>query len=150
MSMWGSNPIGVGLNRFKKEIGNSSSHKGFDAHNFYVLTLAECGPQGLATLLFLFYTLWQLTKFVRAHAPPEDPEHLALALGFTVAVICTALGGIYGSPTLEGAVMAPFWALCGLLERYTRLKMKGGDTPQGPKRVTIDSIEERFPLAAHR
>ena len=39
--MWAHNPLGVGLNRFKGELHNYGMHKNLDAHNFYVLTLAE-------------------------------------------------------------------------------------------------------------
>ncbi len=131
LAMLASNPIGVGLHRFSSEIGEYCNHPGMDAHNFYVLTLAEAGPQGLLFLLLLFLALFRLAKFLRRHVPPEDPEAQALALGFTICTLCTALGGIYGSPTFEGAVMAPYWALCGLLERYFLLKQ--GDA------VVVDS-----------
>ena len=149
MKMLKDNPMGAGLNRFKGEIGNYSSHKGYDAHNFYVLTLAECGPQGLAALLFLMGTLFfGLASFLRRKAPPEDPELKALTIGFTVCTVCMALGGIYGSPTLEGSVMAPYWALCGLLERYTHLKMQSA--AQGPEAGSDEpTLADRFPLAAH-
>jgi O-antigen ligase len=147
MGMLQDNPIGVGLNRFKGEIGNYCGHKGYDAHNFYVLTFAECGPQGLGTLLFLIYTLFRLAGFLRKHAPPGDAETRALTLGFTIATLCMALGGIYGSPTLEGSVMAPYWALCGLLERYIHLKMQNrGEAAAPPKEP---SMVDRFPLAAY-
>ena len=148
MRMLASNPTGVGLNRWKKEIGSFCSHKGMDAHNFYVLTLGECGPVGLATLLYLIYRLFVLAKWVRVNRPPDDPECTALTLGFTVCTLNMALGGIYGSPTLEGAVMAPYWALCGLLERYILLKMQGrGEAPKSEK--LADSMAERFPLASY-
>jgi hypothetical protein len=148
MGMLGSNPIGAGLNRFKKEIGNYCGHKGMDAHNFYVLTLAECGPQGLIALLFLFWTLWRLAGFVRANAPRGDPEAQALAIGFTVCPVCTALGGIYGSPTLEGSVMAPYWALAGLLERYMHLKrLKASEGSEAPP--SEPTMADKFPLAAY-
>ena len=151
MSMAKSNPLGVGLNRFKSEIGNYCSHKGFDAHNFYVLTLAETGPQGLVALLFLMGSLFfRLAKFIRQKVPQDDPEAKALAIGFTVCTLCMALGGIYGSPTLEGSVMAPYWALCGLLERYVHLKMQSADDSAGPTIEVLEpSIEERFPLQIH-
>ncbi len=149
MSMWADNPLGVGLNRFKREIGNYSSHKGFDAHNFYVLTLAETGPQGLAALLFLMGSLFfGLARFIRQKVPSDDAEAQALALGFTVCTVNMALGGIYGSPTLEGAVMAPYWALGGLLERYVHLKMQ---TRSGPMIIEKrePTMAERFPLIVH-
>ncbi|HWE28113.1 MAG TPA: O-antigen ligase family protein [Polyangia bacterium] len=148
MDMLADHPIGVGLHKFSHEIGQYSSHKGMDAHNFYVLTLAEAGPVGLGTLLFLFGTiLFKLSRFLRKHAPPDDPETKALAIGFTVCTICMALGGIYGSPFFEGAVMAPYWALCGLLERYIQLKMEHAVEPAAaPVEATL---VEKFPLAAH-
>jgi hypothetical protein len=58
-----------------------------------------------------------------------------------------ALGAIYGSPTLETAVMAPYWALCGLLERYIRLKMQSrGEAPK--PETPSDAMAARFPLAS--
>ena len=147
MSMFASNPLGVGLNRFKTEIGNYSPHKGFDAHNFYVLTLAECGPLGIITLLLLLRSCFLLAGFLRRNANDDDPELRALTLGFTICTLNMAMGGIYGSPTLEGSVMSPYWALAGSLERYIHLKsMNAGTTPvvsEGP------SLVERFPLAAY-
>ncbi len=149
MRMLADNPFGVGLNRFHKNIGNyASDFKGFDAHNFYVLTLAECGPHGLIALGFLLFTLFRLAGLLRRRTPRGDPELIALTLGFTVCTLCMCLGGIYGSPTLEGSVMSPYWALAGLLERYVALKNQddGGAVAradEGPK------LSERFPLAAH-
>jgi O-antigen ligase len=153
--MLASNPIGVGLNRWKGEIGNFSTYKRIDAHNFYVLTLGECGPVGLGTLLFLIYSLFRLAKFIRENRPPDDVEATAFAVGFTICTLNMALGGIYGSPTLEGAVMAPYWALCGLLERYVYLHKQGmgtggGGASQGPIITVVeDPIASRFPLAGY-
>lgn len=148
MNMLASNPIGVGLNRWKVEIGKYSTFKRIDAHNFYVLTLGECGPLGLAALLFLIYRLFFLARWVRSNRPPGDTECTALTLGFSVCTLNMALGGIYGSPTLEGAVMAPYWALCGLLERYIHLKMQSGGKAAAPEEP-VSGISQRFPLAAY-
>jgi O-antigen ligase len=151
MAMWRANPVGVGLNRFRKEIGDYSSHKGYDAHNFYVLTLAECGPFGLLSLMFLIWTLFRLAQQFRQSAPVDDHEARALSLGFTVTTLCMTLGAVYGSPTLEGAVMAPYWALSGLIERYMYLKNQG--TAAQPSRDaavhTGQTLSDRFPLAPH-
>ncbi|HVV48123.1 MAG TPA: O-antigen ligase family protein [Polyangia bacterium] len=139
--------IGVGLNRFKKELGNYGSHKKMDAHDFYVLTLAEMGPQGLATLIFLLFTCMKLTAFVRKNLPADDPETRALALGFTVMTVCMMMGEIYGSPFFDGEVMAPYWSMCGLMERYTHLKMQA--TVPVAAAQAEPSMTERFPLAAY-
>jgi hypothetical protein len=148
LKMWQANPMGVGLNRWKADIGSFSTYKRIDAHNFYVLTLGECGPLGLLALLYLVYRLFRLTGFVRKNCPADDPEAFALSLGFTVCTLNMALGGIYGSPTLEAAVMVPYWALCGLLERYVILKGQAAAVivevlPPG------GALGERFPLAAY-
>ncbi|MBS0558361.1 MAG: O-antigen ligase family protein [Proteobacteria bacterium] len=115
-------PLGVGLNRFQTMIGNYvPEYAGYDAHDFYVLTLCECGIFGLLALGWLLRRLFALAAFLRRSAP--DDETRALALGFTVAVLCMAMGNFYGSPFLEGSVMGDFWILCGLLERYANLKL---------------------------
>jgi len=148
MQMFAANPLGVGLHRFPGEIGHYvDRYKGMDAHNFYVLTLAECGLQGLVALLFLIWSLFRLAKFLRQHTARDDTEATALAIGFTVCTVCMALGAIYGSPTLEGAVMAPYWALAGLLERYVHLRIqRAGDAAAEPAKPPL---ADRFPLAAH-
>jgi O-antigen ligase len=154
MGMLKDNPLGVGLHRFPVYIGTyAPAHKGFDAHNFYVLTLCEAGPQGLLTLIFLWFTIFRFASMLRRRTPPEDPELRALTVGFTVASVIGVLGAIYGSPTLEGSVMGPYWALAGLLERYVQLKNQrlargAGDTaPEAddPERRML----QRFPLSAH-
>src|SRR5690606_34330458 len=53
--MWTDHPAGVGLNRFKEHIGDYTDYSGYDAHNYFVLMLAESGPLGLAALLFLLW-----------------------------------------------------------------------------------------------
>jgi hypothetical protein len=147
MQMLLHNPLGVGLHRFPSEIGQYSSHKNMDAHNFYVLTVAECGPHGLFALLYLIFCLFKLARYLRENTPLEDPETRALTLGFTITTVCMALGGIYGSPTLEGAVMGNYWALCGLLERHILFKKQNaGQLPTTPREP---SLEERFPLAGY-
>lgn len=147
MDMLKEHPLGVGLTRFQVNIGNYSKYKHIDAHNFYVLTFAEMGPHGLVVFFILLLMLMRLAQFLRQNAPRGDPEMVALSLGFTVMTVCVMLGNIYGSPFLEGAIMAPYWAMAGLLERYVQFKMQDkGEEPSGPRRATL---VERFPLAVH-
>ena len=120
LAMWMENPFGIGANRFKSEIGNYSRYSGKDAHNYYVLTLAETGWQGLLSLLLLVWAMWRLGG--RLSRAAFDPESRALAYGFRVAVLAMILGNIYGSPFSEGAIMGVFWALTGLMERYISLR----------------------------
>lgn len=149
MEMWKANPLGVGLNRFKTEIGNYSSFKHYDAHNFYVLTLAELGPQGLFALLLLWRALFSLGASLRRAAPTDNAEARALAFGFSVATLDAAAGCLYGSPFLQGPVMASYWILCGLLERYFHLlreRTDAGATPAGAPPQPV--LAARYPLAA--
>jgi O-antigen ligase len=147
MDMLKENPLGVGLNRFKANIGNYCKHKGMDAHNFYVLTLAETGPHGLITYLLFLAALFRLARFLRMNAPKDDPEAVALTIGFTMSTVCMVLGQIYGSPTFEGSVMGCYWALCGLMERYIKFKMQkaGAAAEKAPEPTMLD----RFPLSAY-
>lgn len=147
MQMWSENPMGIGLNHFKPRIGSYCKYKGMDAHNFYVLTLAEMGPLGLASFLFVVWNLFKLAWFLRKNAPRGDPELNALTIGFAVCTVCMCLGGVYGSPTLEPAVMGTYWALCGLLERLILLRSL--NQGQEVVRAAEPTLSERFPLAGH-
>ncbi len=148
MAMWQNNPAGVGQNRFKQEIGHYSAFEHFDAHNFYVLTLAEGGPQALLALLLLIWATFRLGTWLRRKAPPDDAEARALAIGFSVCAVCMALGNLYGSPFLEGNVMGTFWILCGLLERYMLLKTRQAETSGALVASDDQRMLDRFPLAA--
>jgi O-antigen ligase len=147
--MWSEHPLGVGINRFKRHIGNYSSYAGYDAHNFYVLTVAELGPVGLLALLWLLWELLRLAaRFRRQAAASRIPEAIALSLGFSVTVLAMALGNVYGSPFLEGAVMANFWILCGLLERYFAMTATDAELRFTDKSAdAAHRIGTRFPLA---
>ncbi len=148
MEMSREHPAGVGLNRFKHFIGDyTPRYRGYDAHNIYVLLLAECGPLGAGALLYLLWRLLAMGVGFARSVPATDYEAKALSLGFILMIISAALGNIYGSPFFEGAVMANFWALCGLMEHYFALKrpVSAGATDQLPGRVDMGS---RFPLSA--
>lgn len=145
--MWRDNPAGVGLNRFREYIGHYTNRPGVDAHNSFVLILAECGPLGLLALLWLLWRLWELAGRMRLSAAGMDGEARALALGFTLMVVSMALGNSFSSFLFDGSVMANFWIMCGLLERYTALRehamLASEEETPAPA-----SIFDRFPLAA--
>ncbi|MEO7917438.1 MAG: O-antigen ligase family protein [Dokdonella sp.] len=147
LRMAASNPLGIGLNRFKTRIGEYvPRYKGYDAHNFYVLTLAEMGIQGLFALGLVFFYLFKLGFFLRKTVPAGDSEAMALAVGFSVTTVSVLLGNLYGSPFLEANVLGTYWILCGVLERYMQLKQQalvgGGFVTREPDPI------DRFPLIA--
>jgi O-antigen ligase len=145
--MWQDNPAGVGLNRFREYIGRYTNRAGVDAHNSFVLILAECGPLGLLALLWLLWRLWELAGRMRLSAAGMDGEATALALGFTLMVVSMALGNSFSSFLFDGSVMANFWIMCGLLERYAALREHGmlASEEHAPAPA---SIFDRFPLAS--
>lgn len=151
IAMWRDHPAGVGLGQFPAYIGNYSSYSGVDAHNAFVLILAELGPLGLVALLWLFWRLWGLAGRLRRSAATDDMEARALALGFTLTVVAAALSNVYGSPFFHGLIMANFWVLCGLLERYGALKAHAASILAGSENPTpapVVRLADRFPLAA--
>lgn len=149
LQMFAGNPLGVGLNRFKTRIGNYvPRYKGFDAHNFYVLTLAEMGIQGLAALGFVFFMMFKLAFFLRRNVPPGDGEAMALAVGFSVTTVSVLLGNVYGSPFLEANVLGTFWILCGVLERYMHLKQQALHAGDGATTSREPLPIDRYPLIA--
>ena len=144
-----NNPLGIGLNRFKTRIGDYvPRYKGYDAHNFYVLTLAEMGVQGLIALGLVFLGFFKLGLFLRRKVPPGDSEALALSVGFMVTTISVALGNLYGSPFLEANVLGAYWILCGVLERYMHLKQQALTSMFGENASRSTDAIERFPLIA--
>ncbi|MET0289815.1 MAG: O-antigen ligase family protein [Pseudoxanthomonas sp.] len=151
--MWQDHPLGVGLNRFKRNIGTYvPRYAGYDAHSIYMLTLAETGLLGLGALLFLLASLlWHGVRMVRA-AGPTDAEIRALTLGFTLMVVAVCLGNAYGSPFYEGPVMANFWILCGLLEHYVALRKRATAGVDASASAALNgpdaAISQRFPLAS--
>lgn len=150
MRMWQEHPEGVGLGRFTSRIGDYSAHPGRDAHNSFVLILAEIGPLALAAMLWLLWRIWRLAFLIRRSAPETDQEMQALALGFRITVISMALSNVFGSPFFEGLIMASFWILCGLLERYAILKAHAAAGPVEAESLPVPApgLADRFPLVA--
>ena len=151
IDMLRDHPAGVGLGRFSDHIGNYTDYAGKDAHNGFLLTLAECGPLGLLALLWVFWRLWRLAGSLRRSAAAVAPSApRTLELGFTFAVLSMALGNMYGSPFFDSVVMANFWILCGLMERYGILKAQAGQAVAVRDAPTPTPIPagQRFPLAA--
>jgi O-antigen ligase len=150
IDMLRDHPGGVGLGRFNDNIGNYTDYPGRDAHNGFLLTLAECGPLGLLAMLWLFWRLWLLARWLRRSAGSMRPEASTLAVGFTLTVLAMAMGNMYGSAFFDRMVMADFWILCGLMERYGAIKARAASVvaAYSRPRVVPVTIGQRFPLAA--
>ena len=146
MGMWLEHPEGVGLNRFKAHIGDYTSFSGYDAHNYFILMLAEAGPLGLAALLFLLWRLWGMARGVQRAAAPGDSEQRALGTGFSLMVIAVALGNSFGSFLLQGLAMGSLWAFVGLVERYGALKAFERAHPAPAPEPAPALAPGRFPL----
>ncbi|MDQ3289172.1 MAG: O-antigen ligase family protein [Pseudomonadota bacterium] len=150
LDMLADHPFGVGLGQFREHIGEYTVHSGMDAHNAFVLMLAETGPLGLAMMLWLIWRLMMLARGLRRSAAAGvRPEASPLAVGFTVAVVSMALGNMYGSPYVDGLVMYNFWILCGLMERYgiaQAHEVSVAAASQAPLPATARAAH--FPLAA--
>lgn len=148
VEMWQDNPMGVGLGRFKSYIGRyAPEYALMDAHNYYVLVLAELGVLGLVALAWLLWRMLRLAGKVRRATAHISAEAKALGIGFSVTVVAMALGNLYGSPFAEGAVMANFWILCGLMEHYALQKQQRSVAPAVAQDPRI-AIASRFPMAA--
>jgi len=148
LEMLREHPNGVGLGRFNDHIGYYTNYAGKDAHNGFLLTLAECGPLGLLALLWVFWRLWRLARWLRRSGAVQA-EDIALERGFTLAVVSMALGNMYGSPFFDSLIMANFWILCGLMERYGNLKAHTAQVMvESAQRRNALPLGLRFPLAA--
>lgn len=149
LAMLADHPGGVGPGRFDDYIGIYTDFPGMDAHNGFVLMLAECGPLGLAMLVWLVWRLWKLAGRLRRVDGSSRPETHALALGFTLSMLSMTLGNLYGSPFMTTEVMANFWILCGLLERYgIAMAHEAATRDILGRQQMATSFGIRFPLAA--
>ncbi len=110
------NPFGIGLNRFRGEIGDYAEVSGKDAHNAYVLLTAEAGLQGIVALLLVLAGL--IAVAVRLIRSARDDETRAFGYGYLVSVACMMLGNLFGSPFFSVEVMGNFWSLSGVAARY--------------------------------
>lgn len=150
IEMLRDNPMGVGLGRFSQRIADYTAYGRKDAHNGFVLTLAELGPLGLMALLWVFWRLWRLARMLRQLPGALRPEAKTFERGFTLAVVAMALGNLYGSPFFDSVIMANFWILCGLMERYGLLKAHEADLAiaANHKPWAATPIVQQFPLVA--
>lgn len=119
MEMWSRSPMGVGHGRFPEEIGHYSNHPGMDAHNFFVLTLAEAGFLGFLSLVWLVLRAWKLARWMAWWSSSELAA--TLAWGFQAMLICVVLGNMFSSFFQVGALMGMVWALAGGMERLTQI-----------------------------
>jgi len=118
--MFSDHPLGVGLGHFKRMIGQyAPTYAGMDAHNFYVLFLAETGVVGVsllaATVLSLAWLAWHIGKLA------TTAESRAVAIGFQLSVVAALAGNLYGSRMLDGAVTGTFWILAAAALRFVML-----------------------------
>jgi O-Antigen ligase len=125
-------PLGIGLARFKRTIGDHVPPQlaGKDAHNFYILLATEAGIFAPIFLLVLLVALLRLGQ--RLAKFKDDDEARALGVGFVMATLAVVLGNIYGSRFLDGDVMGNYWILAGLVARAWQIKQSehvAGATP---------------------
>ena len=151
LQMWADHPMGVGLGRFQEEIGEyATAYRNYDAHNFYIRLLAECGPLALLALGWLLWRLARLALLVRRAAVGNGTEALGLGAGFAVCALAMVMTNLYGSRFLEGTVMGSFWILCGLMERLATLQARAAARQPEGTRIAPPATDfgTRFPLAA--
>lgn len=117
-------PWGIGIGRFKEEIGNYTNYAGFDAHNQYILIAAEQGLQGLLAFVALILTLLALGRAASKAASTEE-QH-AVATGFFYSTVALAIGCIYGSPFFHGELIGNYWILAALAARNYIFASSGG------------------------
>ena len=115
MKMWGDHPMGVGFERFKHYIGQYSPISNLDAHNYYVLVLAEMGPLGeFAFLLMVFMMYREGSKLAKV---AKTPREKALAIGHRGAMLSMVIANTFGSAFNFGDMMGNMWVLTALVSR---------------------------------
>ena len=121
------NPWGIGLNHFKREIGQfAPTYSNMDAHNIFVLTMTEAGLGGIVALALLMFALFRLGRSVQLLDDREETK--ILGHGYTAAVAAVVLSNLYGSRFFDGNVMANFWMLSGIVARYYTMTLETRST----------------------
>ncbi|HXY05928.1 MAG TPA: O-antigen ligase family protein [Burkholderiaceae bacterium] len=121
------NPWGIGLNHFKREIGEfAPTYSNMDAHNIFVLTMTEAGLGGIVALALLMFALFRLGRSVQLLDDREETK--ILGHGYTAAVAAVVLSNLYGSRFFDGNVMANFWMLSGIVARYYTMTLETRST----------------------
>jgi O-antigen ligase len=116
-------PLGIGLNRFKSEIGRHvPDFKNFDAHNGFLLLTTESGIFSLIVFLTLLIGLFGLARKVIRLDSSEDTQLIGNA--YLVSLLGVVLCNLFGSRLFNGEVMGNFWVLSGLVARYYTLTLE--------------------------
>jgi O-antigen ligase len=118
-----SRPWGIGLNHFKREIGNyAPGFSQFDAHNAYVLVTTEAGILGGIAMIALLSGFVLLGRRVQKMDRSEDTQ--LLGGGFVISALGAMMANLFGSRIFDGEVMGNFWILGGLVARYYTLQLE--------------------------
>lgn len=117
-----SNPLGVGMDRFKKEIGNYGGLPGRDAHNAYLLIAAENGFAGLIIFLLL---LWHLLKRGwNSMALSNDKNSQIAGLALFSAILALAFMNFFSVTMRDANVFGYCWILAAIAYNKTGLQPK--------------------------
>lgn len=110
-------PLGIGLNRFAREIGSYvPRYAGLDAHNNYIRFAVEAGPVAAIMMVTLLLALLLFARRVETVDASDDSRLLGSAL--LVSVLGVMLCNLYGSRFFDVDVMSAFWILAGLSARH--------------------------------
>jgi O-antigen ligase len=112
-----SHPLGIGLNRFQRTIGDYvPQFTGFDAHNNYIRFTTEGGIPGIATMVALLLALLALSR--RTLKAADDEETRFIGTSFFVATLGVILSNLYGSRFFDTDIMGAYWILAGVGARH--------------------------------
>lgn len=112
--MCAKNPQGVGLGRFQYHIGEYSSEAGRDAHNIYLLILAEAGIYGLIAFF------WLLRQFlVRALIAIRCDDRINQTAGIALigALSSLMITNFFSVTIRDFGVFGYLWVLAALCTR---------------------------------
>jgi O-antigen ligase len=109
--MVSEHPLGLGFAQFHEEIRHyvRSDDRVLDAHNYYLLALAEFGFPGFIVLLYVLYRMlgngWALAR--------HGPDHFtrSLGLGVWAGLIAALFVNCFGSRLMDIQVSTYLWVL---------------------------------------
>jgi hypothetical protein len=140
-------PLGVGLNHFKRHIGDYvPEYAGYDAHNVYVRTAAEASLLGPISMIVLLAATYFLGR--RLEKGNFNEEANGLGLGLQLASVGMLMSNIYGSRFFDGDVVGNFWVLAALAARSLVLNERAAKAAAAANLLAVHKAAPGLGVAA--
>ena len=157
--MWSDHPMGVGANQYVVSVNGLGynnqagitwawTSRSTNVHQLYLLAGSETGYLGFLTLIALFAAavFKGLRYALRARGDPRGD----VVLGFTIAVLVTAIHSLYEWIFITYQTQYVFAIALGVIAGYSREAARAADARATPRGVRPPAVRASGPSLARR